>query len=64
MIHTLKGFAVVNKPEVDAFLELFCYFCDPANVGKLISRSSAFSKPAGTSEFHSSHTVEAWFGEF
>ena len=44
MIHTVKGFGIVNKAEVDAFLELFCFFHDPADVGNLISGSSAFSK--------------------
>ena len=46
MIHTVKGFGVVNKAEVDNFLELFCFFNDPMNVGNLISGSSAFSKPS------------------
>ena len=44
MIHTVKGFGIVNKAEVDVFLELSCYFYDPADVGNLISGSSAFSK--------------------
>ena len=44
MIHTVKGFVVVNKSEVDAFLEFSCFFYDPTNVGNLISGSSAFSK--------------------
>jgi len=44
VIHTVKGFCVVNKTEVDVFLELFCFFGDPADVGNLISGSSAFSK--------------------
>ena len=44
MIHTVKGFAVVNKAEIDVFLELSCFFDDPADVGNLISGSSAFSK--------------------
>ena len=44
LIHTVKGFGVVNKPEIDVFLELSCFFCDPAVVGNLISGSSAFSK--------------------
>ena len=44
VIHTVKGFGVVNKAEIDAFLELSCYFNDPADVGNLISGSSAFSK--------------------
>ena len=44
VIHTVKGFGIVNKAEVDVFLELSCYFADPVNVGNLISGSSAFSK--------------------
>ena len=44
MIHTAKGFGVVNKAEIDVFLELSCFFHDPADVVNLISGSSAFSK--------------------
>ena len=44
VIHTVKGFGVVNKAEVDVFLELYCFFDDPEDVGNLISGSSAFSK--------------------
>ena len=44
VMHTVKGFDVVNKAEVDVFLELFCFFHDPVDVGNLISGSSAFSK--------------------
>ena len=44
MIHIVKGFGIVNKAEIDVFLELSCFFNDPANVGNLISGSSAFSK--------------------
>ena len=44
MIHTVKGFGVVNKTEVDVFLELSCFLDDPVDVGNLISGSSAFSK--------------------
>ena len=44
MIHTVKGFGIVNKVEIDVFLELSCFFQDPADVGNLISGSSAFSK--------------------
>ena len=44
MIHTVKGFGIVNKAEVDVFLELSCFFDDPTDVGNLISGSSAFSK--------------------
>ena len=44
MIHTVKGFGVVNKAKIDAFLELSCFFDEPMDVGNLISGSSAFSK--------------------
>ena len=44
MIHRVKVFGIVNKAEIDAFLELSCFFDDPADVGNLISGSSAFSK--------------------
>ena len=44
VIHTVKGFGIVNKAEVDIFLELSCFFNDPADVDNLISGSSAFSK--------------------
>ena len=44
VIHTVKGFGIVNKTEIDVFLELSCVFDGPTNVGNLISSSSAFSK--------------------
>ena len=44
VIHTVKGFGIVNKAEVDIFLELSCFVDDPTDVGNLISGSSAFSK--------------------
>ena len=44
MIHTVKGFGVVNKAEVDVFLELSCFFNDPVDLGNLNSASSALSK--------------------
>ena len=44
VIHTVNGFGIVNKTEIDVFLELSCFFNDPVNVGNLISGSSAFSK--------------------
>ena len=44
VIHTVKGFGIVSKAEIDVFLELSCFFDDPADVGNLISGSSAFSK--------------------
>ena len=43
VIHTVKGFGIINKAEVDVFLELSCFLNDPADVGNLISGSSAFS---------------------
>ena len=43
VIHTVKGFGIVNKAEIDVFLELSCFFDDPVDVGNLISGSSAFS---------------------
>ena len=52
--HTVKGFSVVNKAEVDVFLELFCFFDDPEDVGNLISGSSAFSK------FFSKSSLNIW----
>ena len=51
VIHTVKGFGIVNKAEVDVFLELSCFFNNPMDVGHLTSGSSAFSKTRwGSSE--------------
>ena len=44
VMHTVKGFGIVNKAEIDVFLELSCFFHDPGDVGNLISGSSPFSK--------------------
>ena len=44
MIHTVKGFGIVNDTEIDSFLKFSCFFDNPADVGNLISGSSAFSK--------------------
>ena len=44
VIHTVKGFGIVNKAEIDVFLERSCFFDDPTDVGNLVSGSSAFSK--------------------
>ena len=44
VIHTVEGFDIVNKAEIDVFLELSCFFDDPADIGNLISGSSAFPK--------------------
>ena len=46
IIHTLKGFTIVDDTEVDVFLEFPCFLYDPRNVGTVISGSSAFSKPS------------------
>ena len=66
VIHTVKGFGIVNKAEIDVFLELSCFFNDPADVGNLISGSSAFSKTSLNIylQVHGSHIAEAWLGEF
>ena len=66
VIHTVKGFGIVNKAEIDVFLELSCFFHDPTNIGNLISGSSAFSKSSLNIylEVHGSRTVEALLGEF
>ena len=57
--HRVKGYGIVNKAEIDVFLELSCFFDDPADVGILISGSSAFSKTS----LNGSHIAEAWLGE-
>ena len=46
MVHIVKGFGIVNKAEVDVFLELSCFFNDPADIGNLIPDSSLFPKPS------------------
>ena len=61
VIHTVNSFGIVNKEEIDVFLELSCFFNDPADVGSLSSGSSAFSK---TSLNIWKFMVEAWLGEF
>ena len=65
VIHTVKGFGIVNKAEVDVFLELSCFFDDPTNIDNSMSGSSAFSKSSlNIWEVLGSRTVEAWLGEF
>ena len=59
-----ENFSIVNEVEVDAFLELSCFFYDPADEGNLISGSSAFSKFSEHLEVLGSHTVEAWLEDF
>ena len=66
MIHTVKGFGVVNKAEIDVFLELSGFFYDPMDVSNLTSGSFAFSKSSLNIylEVHGSRIAEAWLGEF
>ena len=63
VIHIVKGFGVVNK-EVDIFLELSCFFNDPADVGNLISGSPAFSKSSLNIWKFMVHVLLTWLGEF
>ena len=64
VIHTVKGFDVVNKAEIDDFLELPCFFDDPTDVGNLVSGSSAFSKSILNIWKFMVCTVEALLEEF
>ena len=57
VIHTIKGFSVVNEAEVDVFLEFSFFFYDPTDVGNLISGSSAFSKSSLNSWKFSVHVL-------
>ena len=57
VIHTVKGFGIVNKAEVDVFLELSCFFDDPVDVGNLISGSSAFSKTSSNIKKFTVHVL-------
>ena len=59
VIHTVKGFIVVNEAEVDGFLEFLCFFYDPVDVGNLISSSSVFLNGFAYLEALGSRTVEA-----
>ena len=60
VIHTVKGFSILNEAEIDVFLEFSCLFYDPTNVGNLICGSSAVSKSRLVYlEVLGSHTVEA-----
>ena len=64
VIHTVKGFGIVNKAEIDVFLKLSCFFDDPVDVGNLISDSSAFSKTGLNIRKFTVCIAEAWLGEF
>ena len=65
VIHTVKGFGIVHKAEIDVFLELSCFFDDPADVDNLVSDSSAFSKTSlNIWKVHGSRNAAAGLGEF
>ena len=64
VIHTVKDFGIVDKAEIDDFLELSCFFDDPVHVGNWISGLSAFSKMLEHLEIHGSRIAEAWLREF
>ena len=64
VIHTVKGFGIVNEAEVDVFLEFSSFFNDPADVGNLISGSSAFSKSSLNIGKFRIRVLKAWLGEF
>ena len=65
VIHTVKGFGIVNKAEIDVVLELSCFFDDSTDIGNLISGSSAFSKSSlNIWNFSVKEIVEAWRGKF
>ena len=62
VIHTIKGFGIVNKAEIDVFLELSCFFDDPVDVGNLISGSSAFFKSSLNIWKFKVHICWSWVG--
>ena len=65
VIHPVKGFSIINKAEIDVFLELSCFFNNPADVGSSISLIPLpFLIQLEHLEVHGSHTVEAWLREF
>ena len=64
MIHTVKGFGIVNKAEIDFFFSGTSFFHDAADVGNLISGSSAFSKASLNIWKFTVQIAEAWPGEF
>ena len=63
VIHTVRGFGIVNKEEVDTFMACSCFFNDPMDVGNFITGSSAFSKSSLNIWNFTVHR-EAWLGEF
>ena len=63
-IHTVKGFGIVNKAEIDVFLELSCFFIIQQMLAIRSLVPLSFLNPLEHLEVHSSHIAEAWFGEF
>ena len=57
VIHTVKGLGIVNKAEIDVFLEISCFLHDPADVGNLVSGSSAFSKTSWNNQKFTVHVL-------
>ena len=64
VIHTVKGFSIVNKSEINVFLELSCFFHDPLDVGNLISGSSAFSKTSLNIRKFMVHVIDVFCIQF
>ena len=64
MIHTVKGFGLIDETDVDVSLEFPNFVCDPANVGNLLSGSSSFSKPSGYLQLLGSHNAKAQHERF
>ena len=64
VIHTVKGFGIVNKAEIDVFWELSCFFNHPADVGNDFWFLYLFQNQLEHLEVHGSHIAEAWLGEF
>ena len=64
VIHTVKGFGLVNEAEVDVFLELSCFFNDPMDVGNYLWFLCLFENQLEHLEVHGSRIAEAWLGEF
>ena len=64
VIHTIKGFGIVNKAEIDVFLQFSCFSSDPTDVGNWISGSSAFSKTSLNICKFTVHVLLVWLGEY
>ena len=64
VIHTVEVFGIINKAEIDVFLELSCFFNDSVDVGNLISGPLPFLNQLEHLEVHDTRIAEAWLGEF